>query len=76
MFPAGMGLDNCSGQVYGWEVRSACCLSAPLEVGLQMGWDRGRGTCLGEKWCVIHLQSHGIVGITERLGLEGPLNPI
>lgn len=43
MFPAGMGLDNCSGQVYGGEVRSARCLSAPLEVGLQMGWEVGVG---------------------------------
>lgn len=42
MFPAGAGLDNCSGQVYGGEVRSACCLSAPHGSGSADG--------LGSKW--------------------------
>lgn len=43
MFPAGTGLDNCSGQVYGGEVRSAPVCLPPLEVGLRMGWEAGVG---------------------------------
>lgn len=52
MFRAGAGLSNCCGQVYGGEVRSGRCLSAPhgsgsadgLEVSSQEG-SVGRGTC-------------------------------
>lgn len=59
VFPAGAGLDNCSGQVYGGEVRSARCLSAPpwkwvcrwagKQVARRAAWEKGCFLVVGKR---------------------------